>query len=180
MAVSLSIISEKEFGEVAMALHNRRTMARVAMKTANAAGSRLRWQFPEILLEHVQTNKSALQVKGRAAHASQTDPSYRLSWRLKIPVSQLKSGAKKLKGKRLVLHTGAGPRLFNAAIRKPWGFTLLQAGPLPQRPLGGVLFSRRRIISGSWFKRAFASATDEGVKKMEAEIQAALLKRYGA
>ena len=38
MAVSLSIISEKEFGEVAMALHNRRTMARVAMKSCKRSG----------------------------------------------------------------------------------------------------------------------------------------------
>ena len=126
MAASLSIITDKEFEEVARALNDKRTLARVALKTANETGSRLRWQFPEILQEEIETTKQALEIKGRAAHPTQTDPAYRLSFRRQIPISKLRSGAKKIKGKRLVLQTGAGPRVFQTAVKEGRGFTLLK------------------------------------------------------
>ena len=123
------------------------------IKAANMTGIDLRKEVPVILAEEVMTSKAAISPKAKAAHSSQTNPSYVLRMNRRIPLNKLKPAARLFKrrrgkpGGRLILRQADGSRdIFNAfSLGKGRNrrLKLAETSSLPERFVGGPVISSK-------------------------------------
>ena len=116
-------------------------------------GAALRKELPLILAEEVGTSRAALHPRGKAAHASQTEPAYRLKIGRRVPVSKLRPAKRRFKRAsrgaemgELILGQPSGPSLFKRVRSSGSGrqrrFILAAVRDLPERAVGGITLSR--------------------------------------
>ena len=90
-----------------------------------------------------------------------TNPAYRLKIAAKIPIPKLKAAHRKVtrSGGRasLVIDTPSSPAIrFKSVRREGARFTLLRAGPLPERGVGGVFVNTKTAFSRDGYDELFA------------------------
>ena len=100
----------------------------------------------------IGTSAAALEIKGSAASPGSDNPRYALRMAQKIPVAKLKAKNRKITRRRgratLTLTLPGGNKIaFRSIHRDGASFRLLQAGPLPQRALGGVYTNAARAFT---------------------------------
>ena len=116
---------------------------RIRRRAVNKVGAKVRKQTISLAASVFGTSAAALSVQGKAAAPGSTNPAYRLKFASKIPVAKLKAAHRKVTTKRgkksLTIDTPNDPAIrFQSIRREGTKFILLQAGPLPARPVGGV------------------------------------------
>ena len=126
-------------------------LQRIRRKAVSMVGSKARKETRSILPAIIGTSAAALQVQGKAPAPGSDNPTYRLRFAARIPVAKVKAKRRKLTRRRgraslaLTLPGGAVVR-FRSVARIGPGFRLLQAGPLPERALGGVYTNPRQAF----------------------------------
>ena len=129
-----------------------RGLDRIRRKAVNAVGSSLRKQTRIIGPVVIGTSAAALSVQGKAASPGSDNPRYVLRMARKIPAAKLKAKHRKIKRRRgrasLTLTLPGGNKIaFRSIHRDGASFRLLQAGPLPERALGGVYTNAARAFT---------------------------------
>ena len=161
-----------------MSASSRRTnlVQRAGIKASNIVGKEAREGVSEILAKLAGVKRSAVKPRSRAASKFQQEPAYTLDFPRAIPISAIK--AKKVDRKRGTVEFRAlSNRILRfAASRKRGGggrFTL-HPNPLPERILGGLVFTRRHRNPEV---RAYASTLSARVADAFAdEFEAALAR----
>ena len=133
---------------------------RIRRKAVNQIGSELRKETRSLAGIVFGTSAAALSVQGKAAAPGSTDPAYRLKIARKIPVAKLKAPHRKItrSGGRasLVIDTPNDPPIRFRSIRREGSkFILLRAGPLPERPVGGVFTNPRTAFTKEGYPALF-------------------------
>ena len=116
----------------------------VRRRAVNEIGSGLRKKTRAVAPGLYGTTAAALMIQGQSASPGSDDPEYRLRMATSVPVRRLRASSRKakLQGGRLqlTLDTPAldRPIVFQSAKREGRGFSLLPAGLLFARGVGGV------------------------------------------
>ena len=124
-------------------LISQRGLQAIGRRSVNKVGSQVRKETRSLAGVVFGTSAAALSVQGKAAAPGATNPSYKLRFAAKIPISKLKAKHRKVttrRGKKsLTIDTPNDPAIrFRSIRREGTKFILLRAGPLPERGLGGV------------------------------------------
>ena len=150
----------------------------------NKAGKHLKRDAVAIIRQDlVPTAAVNLKAKSRAASTRRGgDPDYRVTFGRTVPVSKLRASARQFRPKKkggdvgkLTLKLGRGRDLeFQAVKRTPTGkgFGLAEAGPLPERGLGPVSYTRAFRQSPA-LKRRLEQAEREALAGIAAELEKA-------
>lgn len=148
----------RESARAIKGLLDKKLVAKARMKAANVGGAKMRKALGASLPDVFDAPKAAARIKGRAAHASQKDPAYRLTFAQAIAVSRLRARARKLerqrgkKFKRLRLRQPDGSISTFKAVRtegkgRAQTIELVPAGPLPARGIGPIRLPRNVLRS---------------------------------
>ena len=124
----------------------------VARRAVNTVGTSVRKKTRSIGPAIFGTTAAALMVQGRAARPGSEDPEYQLRLTRSIPVARLKASSRKATREdgrlQLRLDTPAiDAVVFRSAKREGRGFSLIAAGPLPARGVGGVATRARTAFA---------------------------------
>ena len=116
----------------------------IRRRAVNEIGARLSKDTRAIAPGLYGASLAALMIQGQAAGPGSDDPEYRLRMATSVPVARLRASSRKakLQGGRLQLTLDtpalARPIIFSSAKREGRGFSLLPAGPLIARGVGGI------------------------------------------
>ena len=115
----------------------------IERRVVNKVGAKIRKKTRTIGPAIFGTTAAALQAQGRAARPGADDPEYALRLARTIPVARLKATSRKAtrQGGRLQLRLDTpaiDAIVFTSAKREGRGFSLIAAGPLPARGVGGI------------------------------------------
>ena len=129
-----------------------KSLTAIQRRAVNKVGSSLRKQTRVIAPPLFGTSAAALQVQGKAARPGADKPRYVLRMARKIPVARMKASHRKITRRRgkasLTLTLPGGDKIvFRSVHRVGRSFKLLQAGPLPERALGGVYTNAARAFT---------------------------------
>lgn len=158
---------------------------RMRRKAVNKVGADVRKKTRSILPVVIGTSAAALQVQGKAAAPGSTNPAYRLRFANRIPVAKMKASHRKVtrrRGKKsLALTLPGGKKIgFRSIHREGATFTLLRAGPLRARRLGGVYTNPKTAFERyPALKSLRRDAERELPELMAAAIREHLAKRRG-
>ena len=124
-------------------LISKKGLEAIERRTVNKIGSDLRKKTRAVGPAIFGTSAAALMVQGRAARPGADDPEYALRLARTIPVARLKASSRKAtrQGGRLQLQLDTpaiDAIVFRSAKREGRGFSLVAAGPLPARGVGGI------------------------------------------
>ena len=148
-------ITSRDAEKVARAfsdLISAKGLNRIRRKAVNTVGATVRKQTRVILPPVIGTSAAALMVQGRAAQPGSAAPAYRLRMARKVPVSKLKAANRRITRRRgrkaLQLTLPGGDKIvFRSIHREGKRFTLLRAGPLRARGVGGIYVNAARAFT---------------------------------
>lgn len=120
----------------------------IRRRSVNAIGSKVRKAARVIAPAILSTSQAAVKIQGKAASPGSDNPKYVLRMASKISVEKLKARARRVtrsKGRaRLTLTLPSGDKIaFRSVKREGARFVLRAAGPLIERPLGGIFTNPR-------------------------------------
>ena len=179
----VTVTPTREWERLSRELGRPKLAQKAIHKGVNVAGAELRKSLGEILPEVFATSRTALRIKARAAHSSQSAPAYRVSFMTAIHARRLRAKARKFerlagqgraKGKfRLRLPDGKF-RVFKAVYREGQSasFRLAAAGGLPERSIGPVRLPRSAFSDATKFPRLARLAERAQQRAGEATVDA--------
>ena len=126
---------------------SKNLIVRAGIKSANVVGKQARSGLQDILAEVAgATSRHAVKLRSKAASKFQAEPRYTVELAKAIPIGKLKSTKYDKKTGELEFKSLAG-KIQRFSARKLRGrgarFQLPTANPLPERLLGGLVFTRR-------------------------------------
>ena len=124
----------------------------IQRRAVNKVGSSLRKQTRVIAPVAMATTAAALMVQGRAARPGSDKPKYSLRMARKIPVGRLKAKNRKItrrsgRASLTISLPGRDKIVFRSVHRVGRSFQLLQAGPLPERWVGGIFTNAKTAFT---------------------------------
>ena len=157
--MSAIIVSSKDAERIARSFRDLigpKGLNAIRRRAVNAVGSKVRKQTRIIGPAVIGTSAAALSVQGKAASPGSTDPAYKLRFASKIPIAKLKAKHRKVttkSGKKsLVIDTPNDPAIrFRSIRREGPKFILLKAGPLVERPVGGVFTNPKTAFTSEGY-----------------------------
>ena len=137
----------------------------IRRRAVNTVGSSLRKQTRIIGPALIGTTATALRVQGKAASPGSDNPRYVLRMAGKIPVAKMKASHRKITRRRgrasLTLTLPGGDKIaFRSIHRDGKSFRLLQAGPLPERGLGGIYTNAARAFTKDGYPELYQLRRD--------------------
>ena len=158
---------------------------RIRRKAVNTVGSSLRKQTRTIGPVVIGTTAAALSIQGKAASPGSDNPRYVLRMARKIPVAKLKAKHRKITRRRgrasLTLTLPGGHKIaFRSIHRDGASFRLRQAGPLPERALGGVYTNAARAFTKEGYPELYElrqGAENHLVQAVSEALKNSLAKR---
>ena len=159
-------------------------LLRIRRKAVNEIGSRIRKQTRVIAPEVIGTSAAALEIKGKAASPGSTDPEYRLRMASRIPIARLKASHRKVtrrRGRKSLEITlpGGDKIMFRSIHRDGKSFRLLQAGPLPERGVGGVYVNSPQAFGDEGYPELIA-IRQRGERDLPGVVAALIETHLGA
>ncbi len=132
----------------------------IRRRAVNAVGSDVRKQTRVVAPLAIGTSAAALAIQGKAARPGSTNPAYTLRMARKFPVAKLKASRRKITRRRgrasLNLTLPGGDKIvFRSIHRDGASFRLLQAGPLPERGLGGVYTNAAKAFTANGYPELY-------------------------
>ena len=118
---------------------------RAGIKASNVVGKKARDDVSMILASIAGAKRSAIKPRSKAASKYQAAPAYKLEYPRSIPISALASLDYDKSAGTVEFKTLAGKMVqFNARRGRGRGakFKLPRRGPLPERSIGGLVFTR--------------------------------------
>lgn len=194
MAIQIKVVPDASFKMAESLLDGlgrrgvrKKSFLNMLRRAVNAAGSTARrLTLEEAPRSLVDAPRAAFGIKGKAAHPGQDAPVYKLRLQDVIDISRLRSQARFLRkhgkgsaaGRLLIKGARGRPIEFQNALR-PKGartFTLLKAGPLEERGIGGVRIGRRTFHDWLDEKSIIKDAHKSAQRELEAQMKAAFVR----
>ena len=140
------VVSSRDAARIAASFNDlisKKGLQAITRRTVNAIGATVRTKTRAIAPGLYGASLAALQVQGQAARPGSPDPEYALRLARNIPVARLKASSRsatRVAGRlQLQINTPAIAAItFRSAKREGRGFSLIAAGALPARGVGGV------------------------------------------
>ena len=177
MAIIITSADAERIAKSFSDLIGPRGLNAIRRRAVNKIGSEVRKQTRSLAGITFGTSAATLSAKGSAAAPGSSNPVYKLRFARKIPVHKLKPMHRKITsrgGRRsLTIDTPNDPAIrFRSIRREGTRFTLLRAGPLPERGLGGIFTNARTAFSKEGYPELFALRREAEKDLPEAVAQA--------
>ena len=153
---------------------------RIRRLAVNRVGATLRKETRSVLPAVVGTSIGALMVRGRAASPGSSSPVYKLRMARKIPVAKLRAKNRRITRRRgrkaLQLTLPGGDKIvFRSIHREGKRFTLLRAGPLRERGVGGIYVNAARAFTDEGYEE-LVGVRRRAERALPAVVQALILE----